>query len=168
MISDDIHIYESPIIFKSIDIMWIFTWDLLIPISFEVDLVSEKIFNSNFCKAFLRKKSSNSGYEMRTKNGNNVDIKELLELFSSVESDILDFDYLEEENFSRYLLEGFRIKIPWSNKFYDSKVLLTISNLGIPHLAPLSLKASFTFWIPIEEELSSTRIADLESLPMYG
>lgn len=152
---------EKPIIFKSTDIIWLFSVDLLNRID-NMENVIEKISNCEFCDAILRYHTSEepgkSGITIKRdiEESQGKKYEELLELICNADFDILDIEYIEKHNFSRFLLKEVEIKFSFSAEYSKCNVLLTISKLGV---------AIFTIWTNIEENLDSSQIAKLQLLP---
>jgi hypothetical protein len=155
---------EQKIEFKSIDLMWLFSVDLINSFS-DIDKYSQKIFNCGICEGFLKVHNLKERLKEKTmaesivKNNNKAIMKKnagLLELFKESELLTLDEEYIESKTHARFILKGIKIKLSISEELYDCNVLLTISNLGV---------GVFTFWTHIEADLNSKQLAKLQILP---
>ena len=157
---------ENQIKFNSVDLMWLFSVDLSKRVK-DMDGAIQNIYDCDLCEGVLKY------YTPEERNYNDeigiVEIKtvddikrqeysKLLYMLLTTDFLNLDEEFFEGKNYARFILKDFRLKIPILKEFYDCKVLLTISKLGI---------AVFTFWIHIEEELNSKDIAKLQLIPLF-
>ncbi|MHA1270134.1 MAG: hypothetical protein ACTSPY_10140 [Candidatus Helarchaeota archaeon] len=154
---------ETPLEFKKIDLIWMFTVDLIKPIKNLTESV-KKISKYTLCKGSLNYYESVD----RAKGLGNIEIycendeekkecDELLNIYMKTDFMNLDEDYLESKSYIRYILKGIKIKFPFSDTFYQTDILLTVSNLGI---------GVFSFWVSIDEKLDSRTLANLQILPL--
>lgn len=147
---------EHPIIFRDIEVIWLFSVDLLNRID-NMERVIEKITKSKYCNAVLRYHSQEElgKEEIEIIRNDENSQRELLNSFADVDFDTLDIEYIENQNFSRFLLKEVEIKFSLSSEseYKKCKILLTISKLGV---------AIFTLWMKIEENLNSRQIAELQ------
>lgn len=150
---------EDPLVLNSIDLMWLFSVDLLNPIE-DMKSTIDKLCECEFCEAFLRYKTSKEPGDRDIKIKKNVEdtekYKEFLNLLCKSDFYTLDIEYLENLSFARFLLKSIKVKFPFSEEFHQCKILLTVSNLGI---------AVITLWVHIEQDLNSEQIAKLQILP---
>ncbi|MHA1310749.1 MAG: hypothetical protein ACTSWR_00090 [Candidatus Helarchaeota archaeon] len=154
---------ETPIKFKSIDLIWMFTVDLIHPIK-NLNEAINRIAASKYCDGSLNYYTA----EDRIKGIGELKIycqddsrkdycNKLLDLFLNTDFYTLDEDYLEARSFVRFILKDIKLKFPFYEKFFNVQVLLTVSSLGI---------GVFSFWASIDEGIDSKTIARLQILPM--
>ncbi len=153
---------ENPIKYKNLELIWLFTVDLIKPLK-NLNNIANNISESSLCDGTLiyytpeNRVKGVSEIKIVCEENNKEKCNELLELFSSTDFLTLDEDYLESQGFIRAILKGLKIKFPFSNKFFNTEIILTITNLGI---------GVFSFWTYIDEPLDSRTIAKLQILPM--
>ena len=137
-----------------------FSVDLLNRVD-NMDKIIEGMTECKYCSAALRYHPPKESGEWEIKRGkclrkDEVVQEEILNIFAKVDFDLLDVEYIENQNFSRFLLKEVEIKFSFSSGYHRSKILLTISKLGV---------GVFTMWTKIEESLDSRQIAELQLLP---
>jgi hypothetical protein len=156
---------EEPIKFIKTDLAWLFSADLTKEIKEEeFDKVKKRVYDCSFCEGSLKYYTPNEkdpekpiGAVDIKNNDSREEYEKLLNLLMKREKITFNDDYLEGENYTRFILKKIKIKLPKMTNFQECKVLLTISKLGI---------VAFSFWITIESELNSKEITEIELIPL--
>lgn len=154
---------ETSIKFKKIDMIWQFTVDIL-DLKYNMKKLARKVSDSKLVCAYVRPHTAeeqlNGQIETGFRKDMNASVKSKIDLLLKeiYESDFntLDKEYLEAQNFTRFLLKSIKIRLPFNEKMFDCDIVLTITKLGI---------AVFNFWVHIDVELNSNQIAELQLLP---
>ena len=148
---------ENPIKFKSTDIIWQFTVDI-IDITDDMKTFVRKVCKCNYVDAFLRPHTAEEQqYGPVDKYVKKNMDETFLEKIQDSDFHALSKEYLEDQNFSRFVLKSLRLGFPFKKKLFNCKMMLTVSKLGI---------GVFTFWVHIDEKLDSALIAELQLLPI--
>ena len=156
---------EEPIKFIKTDVAWLFSADLTKEIEEEeFGKVKKRVHDCSFCEGSLKYYTPNEkdpekpiGAVDIKNNDSRGDNEKIFNLLMKREKITFNDDYLEGENYTRFILKKMKIKLPTMMHFQECKVILTISKLGI---------AVFSFWITIESELNSKEITEIELIPL--
>ncbi|TFF86831.1 MAG: hypothetical protein EU551_00595 [Promethearchaeota archaeon] len=149
--------------FKNVELIWLFAVDLIKPIH-KMDITIDNITKCSFCQGMLKYYNPTE----RVKGIGEIKIycddkneekacNDILQLFMDTDFLTLDEDYLEASSYVRFLLNGPKIKFPVGEKYYDVKVIFTLSSLGI---------GIFSFWADLDFEIDSKELAKLQISPL--